>query len=307
MFIKPYMSNSKAAALLVLAMLLVPFMFTAGDALAQKSITIKLTPVDDAYVVSDFSDPADKSGVSKLNTGNYEFIKVWYSLGTIPQANEKVVSIGYIKFDLSDLKGKDILKANLKMQPYLVTLTESVRAVDIFPVSTNEWKESKITYSTAPSFGPDTIASTDISAANKWYGWDLTEFVKKNTGSAISFAVAFKTLYDKNQENVVFYSKDTYEGVNAPYLEIELVDTTDYTLQAIMGGVAAVAGAGIIGAIIKKKRKPLSKPPSTVTVKKEGTDSQQMISNVSEEISCKLCGKQLSKDFKVCPYCGYRV
>ena len=302
------LQRKAVVALLALSVLILPLMFTTGNALAQKSKTIKLSPVDDAYVVSDFSDPADKSGVRELNTGNYEFIKIWYSLGTIPQANEKVVSIGYMKFDLSDLKAKDILKANLKMQPYLVTLTGSARTVEIFPVSTNAWKESKITYSTAPSFGPDAIASTDISAVNKWHSWDLTEFVKKNTGSEISFAIAFKTLYDKNQENVVFYSKDINENANAPYLEIELADTTDYTLPAIIGGVAAVAAGGVAGVIIRRRRKSSARQVSDITAKKEETTSQQMTSNVSEEkISCKLCGKPLSKDFKVCPYCGYHL
>lgn len=230
--------------------------FSISPSYAQQS-TIKLPPTDDAFIVSNLNDPADRMGFQSLNTGNDTFIKIWYARNTT-NIHESIISAGYLKFDLSGLKSEDVQKASLTMLPYSIKLTGTASDVDVAPVLNNTWTESTITFRNAPHLAT-AIASASISNPNTWYSWDITDFVKKNAGSNISLGLVFSKLKPNSEENIAFYSKEAQDNTNAPYLDIAYSgppptqgSTPDLMIPAIIGVVAVVAGAVVI--ILKKNR-----------------------------------------------------
>ena len=78
-------------------------------ALAQES-NIVLFPTDDAYVAVDLANLDDT--VTELNTGNLDHLKIIYSFNPI-DTEVNLVSLGHLKFDLSELNLDDITSATL--------------------------------------------------------------------------------------------------------------------------------------------------------------------------------------------------
>ena len=88
-----------------LSLLLIPLVISI--AYGQELNTIKLVPTDDAYVVSDITNFVDNVGLRDLNTGDAGFLKIWYAFN-VTENQEKILSAGYLKFDLTELDADDI-------------------------------------------------------------------------------------------------------------------------------------------------------------------------------------------------------
>ena len=281
----------------------------------------KIFPTDDAYVITDENDPSNQRGLEDIHTGNLKFLKIWNANNVTPN-QEKIFTIGYLKFDLSNVGGINISDANLLLKTRIINATQP-RQIDLFFVPNSSWDELDIAYYNKPGLVSDqVIASTTISEINKWYSWDVTDIIKQTSGTQVSFALVNRLFEDKTEEQFIFYSKEADDPENVPFLEIEYTgavpptllqstqgNETDYTLAAIVGGlVAAAVGIGIFFTLVLRKKgsKQLTTQQATTTIsEKTRTDSPEQ--KLSPEKKCKLCDKPLSKEFKVCPYCGYKI
>ena len=277
-----------------------------GVSFVEGSNTIKLFPTDDAYVVTNQNDPDDKQGLKALNTGDLDFLKIWYA-NNVTKNQEKIISIGYLKFDLSDLNAENISSAELKMQPFVINKKAAILPVDVFLVASDDWSESAINFTNRQLFFNQVVDSTEISDTGKWHSWNVTDVVKQNTKPQISFALLIRYLYDNSEEQSAFYSKDVAEKQNAPYLEIVYAEEPNMIFNdlgsenlgmavAIIGGIAAIGVAIGIKYLRKNKKQP------TITQQSQASSNQKQ-----ERLSCKNCGKTIMKTFKVCPFCGTSV
>jgi|GEM_PF-5037271 len=267
---------------------------------AFSSQMVELTSADDAYVVSDLNDPADRAGLQNLNTGELEFMKIWYAWNVTQSGKEKIVSLGYMKYDLSKIKAEFIESAKLQMYANIANLTGAARAVDVYHAPNNNWDENALIYSTASAFIPTSNSSAVISKAGKYYTWDLTELVKKNAGSELSLVIALRTMYENSEEQVIFYSKDAKDKSKVPTLLIdysgsipdELVklstDDSNDTGMMLYGLIAAASGAGAFGFFMYNRQR--------------NGHSIQVVN--AEEKRCPQCGEETMLGYNVCPYCG---
>ncbi len=269
--------------------------------------TMELAPTDDAYVVADFSDPTNKQGLQALNTGNSTFLRVWYSWNATDAGN-KILSIAYLNFDLSGLNRDQISSARLDMYAQNVMLTGNSRLVGVYIAPSSPWKESTLTYQNKPNFSRNGTATVSVSLPG-WYGWDLTSVVKEKAGSKLTVAVLLKDILNKNQEMVVFTSKED-DPAHAPRLVIDtsagssLLDS-DYSIRVLGAGITLAIGGGLVGFILYRRR---NKQRPIVQASQESSMSSQVPSEeTSPEISCPNCGNNVSKDSNICPSCGHEL
>ncbi len=225
-------------------------MMLAGNLRASAQQILELKPTDDSYVVSDLNDPLDKLGFRDLNAGDFKFLKTWYAWNVTKSGKERIISLIYLKFDLSNLKADSISSAELQMYAFVANLTGITRPVDIHVVPNSNWTQSSLTFNSAPVFKPNATASTIIQSNNKWYSWDLTDLVRKNAGSQLSLAVVLRTMYKNSEEQVVFHSKESNERDKAPKLVIALVGSSSTGMpQGVMLAIIATSAAGVAGGL----------------------------------------------------------
>ncbi len=235
-------------------------MMLAGNLRASAQQILELKPTDDSYVVSDLNDPLDKLGFRDLNAGDFKFLKTWYAWNVTKSGKERILSLIYLKFDLSNLKADSIVSAELQMYAFVANLTGITRPVEVHVVPNNNWTQSSLTFNSAPVFKPNATASTIIQSNNKWYSWDLTDVVKKNAGSQLSLAVVLRTMYKNSEEQVVFHSKESDQRDKAPKLVITLVGSSSTgmpqgVMVAIIAGSLGAAGGGFVAFYLSKKRR----------------------------------------------------
>ena len=258
-----------------LAILLI-FFIPAQIALGQESSVIKLIPTDDSFVVTDRNDPLNTKGIDDLQFGNESFLKIWYSNNTTAN-QEEIISLGYLKFDVSELNSDEIVDTKLKMFAYLMNKTALARSVNIHVAPESSWDESGITFVNRPIFSPEPIATSLVSEIGKWYTWDVTATIKKYAGSEATLIVLLEKYFPNSAEQIVFYSKDANDQKKAPHIEItylgvapiastfESESDLDYTFVAIIVGlVAAAIGIGILFLLIKQKKDSISKKSGKV-------------------------------------------
>ena len=298
------------------------FIFITGftsNAFSQENQTIIKYPINDAFVLSDVNHPNDTE-LEETNTGKEDFLKVWYSWN-MTDNGEHIVSIPLLQFDTSDIDRDRVKSAKIFIYPFVLETPRGQAKLVAMPGINQTWNESSITFNNSPTFIRNAIATAFITEPNKWYSFQVKDWVTKSFWeNPLTFFIMFEQSVFPGMENVAFYSKEAQDSKLAPYLEIEYYEErsllsslqeneTDYTLAAIVGVlVAAAAGIGIFIALIlrKKSSKQLTaKQVTTTPSEKPRTDSQKQ--KPSQERKCKLCGKTLVQDFKVCPYCGYRV
>lgn len=274
------------------------------ETFAEQSTPIKLAPTDDAHVLADLSDPQDIRGLMQSNAGNVDSIQL-ISSWNVTEINSAIVTIGYLKFDVSQQKTYNLEKAELKMLAREVILDETPKTVALLHVANNNWKESDITYLKRPTYSTTIASSAEITTPNTWYSWDVTDLVKQNPGSELSVALTFQTGKDNTEDIVSFYSKEFTNNENAPY--IALYYTTDSTVDLsgddsnlftaiIISGLVGAAAASFITKLFVSKNK--DKPSKT--------DIKQA-SKTPEKIQCKNCGSILPQKFKFCPFCSTQV
>ncbi len=198
--------------------------------------------------------------------------------------------------------------ARLDMYAQNAMLTGDSRLVSVYIASTSSWRESTLIYQNKPNFSTDPIATVSISSPG-WYGWDLTSAVKEKAGSQLTIAVLLQSILNKNQEMVVFTSKEG-DPAHAPRLVIDtsagssLLDS-DYSIRVLGAGITLAVGGGAVGFILYRRR---NKQRPIVQASQESSMSSQVPSEeTSPEISCPNCGKNVSKDSNICPSCGHEL
>lgn len=275
---------------------------------AQQEKTIRLEPTDDAYVAADLNDPQDEQGLQQLHTGDLDFLKLWYAWN-VTENQERITTVVYLKFDLTEVDPREVESAELNMQPFISRLTAVSRGVELVKVPSNDWNETAITYQDRPFYPSNATISSRVSIANNWYSWNLTEYVKESAGSALSVAMGFENIYQNTEELLTFYSKESANKTNVPYLEIALVqpiiaqqkiDQTTFSdlgeyLPIIGGVVAAIVGGGAVAAflIFRKRARTISRPSGKPPTVQTGTKAK-----------CFLCGKIIPRGLPACPFCG---
>ena len=229
--------------IILLCVLFFSFYLIIDNTHAQSDI-IKIIPTDDAYVIADLNDKIDVSGLKQTNSGSDELINM-ISAWNITENQSTVVSVAYLKFDLSEYETESIQTATLYMFAKDVVLDNSPKNIALIFVDDDNWNESEITYLQRPFFSTTIDAISVISEPNKWYSWDITEVIKKNKDSEISLALTFETGKDFTSDLVTFYSKESNITENVPYLEIKYSDQqpTGYIQYIIIGMI-------IVGVIV---------------------------------------------------------
>jgi len=188
------------------------------DALNQMDdYTIKELPViEDAFVISNYNDPQDISQLQSINTGNYNFTKIWYANNAAGNG-ELIVTAGFMKFDLSELDSEKIIDAKLQMFSTGVFTTDTKRIISISTVSNSTWNESELNFTNKPEFIKE-IAFAEISTGNDWISWNVTDVIKENAGSEITLSASYSKFFPGSEEQTIFNSKESTE--NTPYIEI---------------------------------------------------------------------------------------
>jgi len=183
-------------------------------AFGQNYTTLRLAS-DDAYVISDLNDPQDKQGFITTNTGELNFLKIGYDWSN---ENQKIINVGYLKFDLTSIQSPDIIKAELVMQPHIAKINGESISIDLIHVSDDDWNESEINYINKPTYLTQSDSSISISELDVWYSWDITSLANKNKGEELSVALVIKNILENTEENVLFNSIQVLE--RAPHLRI---------------------------------------------------------------------------------------
>ena len=212
-----------AAAFVLPAVLLV---MGASPPPGQQEQSVLISGSDDAYVVTDAASQQDPNGLRDKNFGGLDFLKIWYAFGVPSQStdvgqsgttpSQKVVSLGLVRFDLSQLKDQEIRSATLQMFAVRADLAQPARLVDVSQAD-GDWSEGAVTFNNVPQVQTPALATTAVYGANTWYSWDVSPaIVRKARDGSVTFAVGMHTLDDKQEEQVVFSSHEA--GRNAPRL-----------------------------------------------------------------------------------------
>src|SRR5216684_6934443 len=123
--------------------LLVSSALSVGAAPADESVVVEAT--DNSYVVADVSAPDDPQGLRAKNFGGLDFLKIWYASQV--QAQEQIVSVGLVKFDLSALKDREVRSAHLQLFATRADLLQPVRLVDV-SLAEGPWTEADASFKT---------------------------------------------------------------------------------------------------------------------------------------------------------------
>lgn len=253
-----------SATLVLLPVLFGLTLVNSNQAFAQDILSVKKQKfaIEDAYVVADLNDRQDKLGLAKLNTGDKEFLKSWYAWNVTRAGTERILSIVYLKFDLTDVSNaNDVESANLKLYPFIANLTAASREITVYGTAEGvEWNQSSIVYEGAPALNTKLNSTLSVTEGdvNKYLTWDVTSMAKQSAGSNMTLAVLIKSMNRGNEEQVVFYSQEHPSAVQRPTLIMEVagspsnntpeVATDSGVNYGIVGAIAAAVAAGGFGA-----------------------------------------------------------
>ena len=253
-------SSRVVGTLLVVSFAALGLILGAGPTPTEESVVVPA--IEDAYVVTDISSGGDPQDLHDKNFGTQDFIKVWYAFQV--QAQEQMISVGLIKFDLSDLADKDVRSAHLQMFAVRTDLAEAARLVDV-SVAEGAWSAQQVTFATLPQVTTPPLSTAAVYGSNIWYSWDLTPgVVRKVRDGSMAVAVGLRTLDNKKEEQVVFASSRA--GRNTPRLVVTYPATGSTVPINILGiGAAAAVGvvllALIIGILIGRRGRRRPEPP----------------------------------------------
>ena len=156
----------------------------------------KLSPTDDASV-SSTAPEISKGSETKLNVS----------------ADPKEIT--YLKFNLANLAGKDVMSAQLNI--YIENgknVTQKVKLVD-----SSNWNESTLNFNNKPLLGAN-IANISTKQFGKYLKLDLTNAVKQNIGGYLSIGIE----HTKKVGYSVYASKESVG--NQPFLDVLYDDGT---------------------------------------------------------------------------------
>lgn len=245
-----------------------------------KSLVIDVT--EDSYVVADLNDPADTYGFMEKNYGDLDFVKAWYLWNVveeevIPEVGddeevengeeavpelvevefEKIVSVIYLKFDLTELEDMEIESAMLQLYAQNVSLL-TPRYVQVFQVESG-WDELTLNFNTAPQWGQNALATTTIYQADQWYGWDVTEGVTAEASSGqISLAVVLRDMDKASEELVAFPSREAGGNISRLLITYTEPGFVFSWYWWVIGGVVVLAllALAFFGGLKLKRTKP---------------------------------------------------
>jgi hypothetical protein len=286
--------------LLLVVLLLASLGFSVAATPPDDSVVLDAS--EDSYVVADVSTTDDPQGLRDKNFGGLDFLKIWYANQV--QASEQIVSVGLVKFDLSQLSNREIRSASLQLFAQRADLLQPVRLVDV-SVADGPWTQSDVTFSKLPQIANPPLASAAIYAPNVWYTWDVTPAaIRKNADGTVSYAIGLRTLETKGEEQVVFASSSA--GRNAPRLLVTMAPVAPSVppyAVAIGIALAAVLAFGV-GLLLGRRRR--ARRGSAVPVMATPTAARSQVLE-DDVIECPACRRQIPAVAEVCPRCGARI
>ncbi len=231
-------TRSTALTRLLLLLALVGMLSSLGAKAPVESIVLQA--VDDTYLVTDVSTTDDPQGLRDQNFGSLDFVRLWYKNKVT--AEEQIVSIGLVKFDLAPLKGLQVESANLEMFALRADLTEPARLVEVTLVNPVPWAETDVTFNKRPPWGSTAASIVAVFGNGRWYSWDVSGTVASAKEPTVSYVLGLRTIDEKKEEQVVFVSREA-AGRLGPRLVVTYA-TQPFTLSwYIWVGIAAGAAA----------------------------------------------------------------
>jgi hypothetical protein len=287
---------------LLIFVLLVSSALSVAAAPPDESIVVEAT--DNSYVVADIAAPDDPQGLRAKNFGGLDFLKIWYASQV--QAQEQIVSVGLVKFDLASLKDREVRSAHLQLFATRADLLQPVRMVDV-SLAEGVWTQSDVTFNTLPQISNPPLASAAVYGANVWYSWDVTPaVVRKAKDGNVGYAIGLRTLEAKGEEQVVFASSAA--GRNAPRLLMTLTPVpTSIPLYALPIGIVAAALLAFGGGLLLGRRRRAQRAPAVAKVQAMPVGRSPEVDEDEAFIDCPACRRQIPAIADVCPRCGARV
>jgi hypothetical protein len=288
---------------LLIFVLLVSSALSVAAAPPDESIVVEAT--DNSYVVADIAAPDDPQGLRAKNFGGLDFLKIWYASQV--QAQEQIVSVGLVKFDLTPLKDREVRSAHLQLFATRADLLQPVRMVDV-SLAEGQWTQSDVTFNSLPQISNPPLASAAVYGANVWYSWDVTPaVVRKAKDGNVGYAIGLRTLEQRGEEQVVFASSAA--GRNAPRLLLTLTPVpTSIPLYALPIGIVAAAllafGGGLL---LGRRRRAAQHAPAVTRVQAMPVGRAPEVDEDEAFIDCPACRRQIPAVADVCPRCGARV
>ena len=165
------------------------------DPVVEESETVAVLPsVADTYVQMNSTE--DFGAAEKLMVKSAE--------------TSKFSRRAFVRFDLSELKISEINKVTLRLYCQLSsTLPSEIKSRDykLYAVS-DDWNEIGMTWDTQPTVGVK-VADIDTTAAKKgvWVEVDVTEYVKENLYSTLSFVICNEGV-ETDENHINFGSRE---------------------------------------------------------------------------------------------------
>src|ERR1700716_713196 len=287
---------------LLIFVLLVSSALSVAAALPDAS-TVVAAPATSS-VVADIAAPDDPQGLRAKNFGGLDFLKIWYASQV--QAQEQIVSVGLVKFDLSALKDREVRSAHLQLFATRADLLQPVRMVDV-SLADGPWAQADVTFNTLPQISNPPLASAAVYGANVWYSWDVTPaVVRKVKDGNVGYAIGLRTLEAKGEEQVVFASSAA--GRNAPRLLMTLTPVApSIPLYALPVGIGAAALLAFAGGLLLGRRRRAQRVPAVSKVQAVAVEHTREEDEDEVFVDCPSCRRQIPAIADVCPRCGARV
>ncbi len=172
------------------------------------SAEVKIVPSDDMYT-------------DEINTGAHAFDQIWVA-NYAPVSNYQRIMM---KFDLSELQGNTIDKAELNIYRFFGCPSGGATTVRIYPIS-EEWDEN--TWSETKHIGYNETTQYGIYAfsVNGMHTIDITDLVKAWADGTIENN-GLVMVADANCKFAKCYSKEASNSEFRPYLNVEVTPISD--------------------------------------------------------------------------------
>ena len=249
--------------ILIIALLFIFFIFLNFEVYGLKLTDYIIETSEDSYVVTDLNDPHDFRGLHQMNFGKKPFLKTWFSWNAT-ESSEKVNTISYLKFDLSNIDPSKIHTVTLEIpiQNISFNSTNTIRAISVYSVDSNDWTETEITYENRPALD-EFISNSWIDNTATISKWVITDYVVETAGSEITLAIELSDMYMNMDESVYYYSKNSEDPSLIPYIKVlYYADELDVKtlLPYILTSIIIIIGFSIF---LLTKRKYLQQPATS--------------------------------------------